>query len=346
MTRVHHETTPRFDDELAEYRIAYVGCTEAGFEVCRRLVAEGVPIAEVVTIPPATAADHGIAGYYDFTEFGLDRDIPVYTPEAFSMDTDADLTHFEDLDADLLIVNGWQRLIPGEILSTLSVGALGVHGSAFGLPKGRGRSPMNWSLIEDLDRFLLSVIKLDEHVDAGLVVDTCKYDITPHDDIRTLYHKLTIATQEILLDHLPAILAGEFEYEPQEGTPTYYPKRRPEDGAIHWEDTTATIHNLTRAVARPYPGAFTEYEGEQIMVWEAIPFSDDFLFDAPPGTVVQVFEATGEFVVTAADGTLLVRDWDAEAWTPERGQQLASLDNDSLDSPDRVDSPGHEANLS
>jgi len=329
-----------------EHTIAYAGCTEAGFEVLRRLCERGVDVDEVVTITPAMAADAHVSGYHDYTEFALARDIDVYEPETYGMGTEADLAHFETLDADLLVVNGWQRLVPGEVLETVTRGGLGVHGSAFGLPKGRGRSPMNWSLIEGLDRFLLSVIGLDEDADAGLVLDTAKYDITPHDDIQTLYHKLTVATSRLLLDNLSAVLAGEAEFTEQTGTPTYYPRRRPGDGAICWEDTTRTILNLVRAVARPYPGAFTEFEGERVTVWEAIPFSDDFVYDDPPGTVVEVFETTGEFVVATADGTLLVSDWEADEWTPERGQRLESLPNESIGSPDRVDGPDRHDELS
>ena len=335
--------TPDVD---GDHSVVYAGCTEAGFEVLRRLHEEGVPIAEILTLTPAQAADNHVSGYHDYREFAAERDIPTYTPTEYGMGTDTDVEHYEDLDADLMIVNGWQRLIPGEVLGTLTHGALGVHGSAFGLPKGRGRSPMNWSLIEDLDRFLLSVIKLDVGADTGLVADTKKYDITPHDTIETMYYKLAVATQEMLLEVIPEILAGDFEYEPQAGSPTYYPKRTPDDGAIHWEDTTRTIYNLVRAVGRPYPGAFTEYDGEQIMVWEAVPFSDDFLFEEPPGTVVQVFETRGDFVVKTADGTLLVQNWDAEDWTPERGQRLESLANESIGSPVRLDSVEHEENLS
>lgn len=329
-----------------EHTIAYAGCTEAGLEVLRRLCEAGVDVDEIVTLDPAMAADSAVPGYHDYREFADRNDIDVYLPETYGMGTDADRDHFEALDADLLVVNGWQRLVPGAILRTSTRGALGVHGSAFGLPKGRGRSPMNWSIIEGLDRFLLSVIGLDEAADAGRVLDTAKYDIGPHDDIQTLYHKLTVATTRLLLSNLPAVLAGEATFAEQTGTPTYYPKRTPEDGAIHWEDPTATINRLVRAVTRPYPGAFTEFEGERVMVWDAVPFSDDFRYDDPPGTVVEVFETTGEFVVTTPDGTLLVRDWAAEDWTPERGQQFASLPNDSIGSPNRVDGAGRHDELS
>lgn len=318
--------------EHADRALVYASCTESGFEVLRRLHDKGFEISVIVSLTPSQAEANHVSGYFDFEEFAKQNDIPIYYPEEYSMSTDRDLDHFESLSADLMIVNGWQRLVPGAILETFPYGALGVHGSAYGLPKGRGRSPLNWSLIEDLDRFLLSVIRLDSGVDSGDLVDTKKFEINDHDNIRTLYYKTAIATQRILTEHLPEILSGEYEFQSQSGEPTYYPKRNPDDGGIHWQSRTADIHNLVRAVTRPYPGAFTCYEEERIYVWEAQPFSYDYQFDAEPGEIVQVFELTGDFVVKGADGTLLITDWGAESWQPKRGQVL-----DSVGTYDRVD---------
>jgi methionyl-tRNA formyltransferase len=184
---------------------------------------------------------------------------------------------------------------------------------------------MNWSLIEDMDRFLLSVIKLDEGVDSGEIVDTKKFDITEFDTIRTLYYKLSITTTDILLESLGPILRGEFNYTSQVGNPTYYPKREPDDGKIHWGESTSSIYNLIRAVSDPYPGAFSQYDGERIYIWKAVPFSQDLALDASSGEIIQVFETTDEFVVGTADGTLLIREWTAEEWTPSEGQVLNSL---------------------
>jgi len=319
---------------MSDESIVYLGCTEAGYEVCRRLLADGAPVDEIVSLRPEQAARNDVSGYYSFEPLAADHGVPTYYPETYGMDTDADIGHFRDLDADLLVVNGWQRLVPGEILRTSTRGALGVHGSAYGLPKGRGRSPMNWSLVEDLDRFLLSLILLDEGVDSGDIVATTKYEITDHDDIRTLYYKLAVATARMLFETLDPVLSGDHQVEDQVGEATYYPKRTPDDGAINWHDRTRDVYNLVRAVARPYPGAFTQYDGRRVLVWDAIPFSDDLRYDADPGTIVEHFPTRGEFVVKTADGTLLVTDWEAPDWTPEAGAELRSFGE-----PDRVDRP-------
>lgn len=326
---------------LSNRDVVFVGDTETTAEVLRRLLREEVPITEVVTLDPDRAERYSVASYEDPTPVAAAHDVPVYYPEAFDMDTEADRRHFAELDADLMLVPGWQRLIPSTVLETFDRGALGAHGSAFGLPKGRGRSPLNWSLVEDLDRFLLSVIRLAAGADSGDVAATRKFDVTDQDTIRTLYYKVTMALEEMYLDVVGPVLAGEFEFETQTGEPTYYPKRTPDDGAINWRDTTRDIYNLVRAVARPYPGAFTEYEGERVLVWSAQPFSDDLVRDVPPGRVVKTFEATGDFVVSTPDGSLLVTDWEAEDWSPRAGMEFTSLGDH-----DRVDRDEHRKNLS
>ncbi|MGM0606050.1 MAG: methionyl-tRNA formyltransferase [Halobacteriota archaeon] len=318
--------------------IVYASCTRPGYDVLETLFDNGVPISEIVSITPDMADHHDVAKYRSFDRIAARHDVPIYYPEQYSM-TAVDTDHFESVDADLLIVNGWQRLIPGPVLETFDRGALGNHGSAYGLPKGRGRSPLNWSLIEDLDRFLLSIIRLDPGVDSGSIAATRKFDITPFDTIQTLYHKVTIAIQSMLLEVIPPILAGTHEFEPQAGDPTYYPKRTPEDGELNWEEPTRRVYNLVRAVTDPYPGAFTFHEGTRIDIWELIPFSSDLAYDTAPGEIIEAF-STDEFVVSTPDGTVLVTDWEAEGWSPSSGMQLRSGGE-----PARVDGPEHEHNL-
>jgi len=311
-------------DHSETFDIRYATCTEGGFEVLSRLVSEGVTISEIISLTPDQGREYSVSGYFDVSTFAAEHEIPVYYPSEYSMRTEEDIDHFRNQNVDVLIVNGWQRLIPKEILERIERGALGVHGSASGLPKGRGRSPMNWSLIEEMDRFLLSVIHLDADVDSGAILGTRKYDINDFDDIRTLYYKLALATNEILSDTLIPFLEGELTPKPQTGEPTYYPKRTPEDGAINWENSTKDIYNLVRAVARPYPGAFTLSDGNKILVWEAQPFCPDFYTDVSAGTIVRVFTTRDEFLVTTGDGTLLITDWEADGWYPENGIELVS----------------------
>ncbi|XVH33587.1 methionyl-tRNA formyltransferase (plasmid) [Haloferacaceae archaeon DSL9] len=311
--------------------VVYASCTIPGYEVLQTLLDNEIPVSHIVSITPEMAETHDVVKYRSFESIADEHDIPIYYPSSYSMGSE-DAEFFEELSADLMIVNGWQRLIPGDVLETFTYGALGNHGSAFGLPKGRGRSPLNWSLIEDLDRFLLSVIRLDPGVDSGAVAATRKFDINEFDTIQTLYYKVTLSMQEMLLDIVEPILRGEHQFRTQDGDPTYYPKRNPEDGELHWEEPMGAVYNLVRAVTRPYPGAFTRHDGERVEIWDVKPFSTDFGVDAQPGEIIRVFE-TGDFAVSTPDGSVIVTEWVADSWTPKAGMVFESTGR-----PDRVDS--------
>ncbi len=319
--------------------IIYTSCTKPGHDVLSALLDADVPIHEIVTISPDMADDHGVVKYADFRDIADTHDIPLYTPETYAM-TDADHDHFATRDADLMIVNGWQRLIPEPVLESFTHGALGNHGSAMGLPKGRGRSPLNWSLIQGYNRFLLSIIRLAPGADDGDIATTRKFDITDDDTIETLYYKVTVMLKDMFFECLGPITRGEWDFDTQSAQPSYYPKRTPDDGDIHWGDSTRDIYNLVRAVTDPYPGAFTFHDDTRIDIWTVQPFSTDIGQTAAPGTIIDAFW-TDDFVVATADGSILVTDWEAhDDWTPTAEMTLTSSGTH-----DRVDDYDHRHNL-
>jgi methionyl-tRNA formyltransferase len=49
---------------------------------------------------------------------------------------------------------------------------------------------------------------------------------------------------------------------------SYFGRRRPEDGRIDWRQGARAVHDLVRAVAPPFPGAFTEVNGCRLSILE------------------------------------------------------------------------------
>ena len=50
---------------------------------------------------------------------------------------------------------------------------------------------------------------------------------------------------------------------------SYFGGRKPEDGRIDFSQSGQQVYNLIRAVAPPYPGAFTDIGGERFVVARA-----------------------------------------------------------------------------
>jgi len=272
------------------------------------------PIDAVVTLNADTARRNNVAFFRgsDIAAYCGEGGIRLYETRSYGLSDPADLAFFERERFDLLCVLGWERLIPPDVLGMLGKFACGMHGSAFGLPRGRGRSPMNWSIITGQSRFITYLFRYTPGIDDGDIVGSRVFEINEHDTIESLHQKNRIAMLQLLSECLPKIAAGEVAFAPQPpGLPTYYPKRIPEDGLIDWTASTQAIHRLIRAVAPPYPGAFAHCEGRRIGILAAQPF-DAALF--PPsiagGTIVDVSTARRSFVVKTADGSLLVTEFD------------------------------------
>ena len=125
-----------------------------------------------------------------------------------------------------------------------------------------------------------------------------------------------------LLKLIPNILSNNFSRTPQSGEPSFYPKRTPDDGLIDWNKPLEEIHNFVKALAKPYPGAFSFIDKQKIMVWEAQPFDRKITFsDAKFGEIVEKF-STGDFVVKCNDGTLLITDYEGVV---NKGEFLSKL---------------------
>src|SRR3974390_2312240 len=276
--------------------------------------AEACAIDTVVTLNAETAQRNNVAFFRgaDIAAYCRGAGIRLHETRSYALNDSAARAFFERERFDLLCVLGWERLIPPDVLRTLGKFACGMHGSAFGLPRGRGRSPMNWSIITGPNRVITYPFRYTPGVDDGDIIGLRVFEINAHDTIESLHQKNRIAMLQLLTEYLPRIAVGDVAFTPQPpGVPTYYPKRVPEDGLIDWTASTQAIHQLIRAVAPPYPGAFAHYEGRRIGILAAQPF-DAALFPSgiASGMIVDVSVARRSFVVKTSDGSLLVTEFD------------------------------------
>jgi len=286
--------------------IIYISSLQAGKD-CLSLIKDRIEIDQVVTIDDRLAVRAHVSGYSDFADLG----IRVHHVHQYSMKNPGDLQMIKDLSPRLIIVNGWNRLIPKSILDVPTCGCVGFHGSWKPLPFGRGRSPITWAILNGATRFFLHLFYLDECIDSGDVIDTVQFTITPDDTCATLLGKVGLTSAKLLLTNVPKILDGTASRTPQIGVSTYLPMRRPEGGQIDWTMRTQDICNLVRAVTRPYGGAFSsiDYHGRKatLHIWDAVPFSYDVEIEGKIGAIVH--ELNGHLLLKCSDGIMLVKDF-------------------------------------
>ena len=108
-----------------------------------------------------------------------------------------------------------------------------------------------------------------EKPDAGALVDQQSVPILENDTALEVSLKVAAAAAEVLRRSLPRLIDGSAEARPLDlSAGSYFGRRRPEDGRIDWRCSARAVHDLVRAVAPPFPGAFTEVNGCRLAVLE------------------------------------------------------------------------------
>jgi len=151
----------------------------------------------------------------------------------------------------------YRRMLPPEVLALAKKGAFNMHGSL--LPKYRGRAPVNWAILKGESETGATLHEMVAKPDAGRIVDQERVPIGPDETAAEVLAKVSDAAETVLKRSLPHLLAGTASLKKQDlSKGSYFGARRPEDGRIDWSKSALEIHNLVRAVAPPYPGAFTD----------------------------------------------------------------------------------------
>ena len=268
----------------------------------------------VVTISENLGSKNAVADFADVNQYCLDHNIESYSAQRYDLKNDDDFNAIANIKPDLGFVLGWQRLIPREILQLFSIGVFGMHGSSDDLPIGRGRSPMNWSLIEQRRHFFTNLFKYDPGIDSGDILDTFIFSIQPNDTAESMHYKNTLAMKRLILCNLDKLLQGNFSLVKQRSIePTYYPKRSPDDSCIDWQNDIFQIEALIRAVTKPFNGAFTFIDNKKLCIWRASIFETDIVDYGYRhntwGEVVEKFPHN-KFLVKCRGGLLLVHEFE------------------------------------
>jgi len=158
---------------------------------------------------------------------------------------------------DMLFSFYFRYMLPPAILRLPARGAFNMHGSL--LPRYRGRVPVNWAVLHGESETGATLHAMVEKPDAGDIYDQQAVPILPNDTAHDVFQKVTTAAEMVMCRVLPALLAGRASGRAQElSQGSYFSGRKPEDGRIDWSLGAWALHNLVRAVAPPYPGAFAD----------------------------------------------------------------------------------------
>lgn len=245
-------------------RAVVFGYHDVGVRCLQVLLAQNIEVALVVT--HEDNPDESI-WFESIAELARLHDIPVIQP----IDPNAPevVDAVAALRPDFIFSFYYRQMLKAELLALPKHGAYNMHGSL--LPKYRGRVPVNWAIIKGETETGATLHRMTEKPDNGDIVDQAAVPILPDDTALDVFHKVSCAAEITLHRALPRLVSGNAAFRKQDlSLGGYFGGRRAEDGKINWFESARTIHNLVRAVAPPYPGAFSEIRGIKLRLFRTL----------------------------------------------------------------------------
>jgi methionyl-tRNA formyltransferase len=255
-------SAPEGHEQLTNIRCVVFAYHEVGYACLTELLALGASISALFTHLDNPAEE---IWWTSCGQLARQHCIPVFTTENF--DTDWRL-RIAAMRPSIFYSFFYRKLLPQPLLNLAPLGSFNLHASL--LPKYRGRSPVNWMIINGERQAGVTLHHMVARADAGDIVAQREIEIAEDDTALTLYRKLASLAASLIREYHPLIAAGRAPRRVQDWRAgSYFGRRRPEDGRIDWNWPARQIFNLVRGVTHPYPGAFCFAGGRKLLVWEA-----------------------------------------------------------------------------
>lgn len=242
-------------------RVAFVGAENVGKATLERLFDTGLNIVGVITASEKLRDE--VADWVSFDDLLAERDIDYH--EVLDSNTQEFVDIIEDIDPSVIFVISWSFIIPSEVIDRTENGVVGLHYSL--LPERRGGAPLNWALIDGLEKSGVTLFYLSDDLDEGDIIAQREFDIAPDDTVRDLLDKVVEISPELVAEYAEDIVERTAPRKPQDDSKaTYTPARSPEDSRIDWDQSVEDIYNFVRALTPPYPPAFTVVDGYRMVI--------------------------------------------------------------------------------
>ena len=211
--------------------------------------------------------------------------------------------HLDSIKYDILMVVGWQWLIPQDLIRKAELAAIGVHFSP--LPGLRGFAPANWTIISDQKVAGVSIFKLTDQMDAGEIFFQETFEL-PRDiyvgELLELLDRIAINGMEILFESIALRKVETHPQDPEVPISVGLKRNRGND-VISWVSEAPLISRIVRGMSHPYRGALTYSRDCELVIWRAEIICEN-ITHGDPGQIATLTEGLPK--ILCGDGKLLM----------------------------------------
>ena len=210
------------------------------------------------------------------------------------------------LQPDIIVTAAFGQILSDAFLAIPKFAVLNVHASL--LPKYRGSSPIQWSIINGDEKTGITIMKTVKAVDAGDVLLEKETEIGKKETAGELFDRLAILGGEAIVEAISLVECGKATFTPQdESKVTHCSMINKGDGLVDFSKSAKEIDCFVRGMT-PWPSAYTHIGEKTLKIFdvEKVELSDlqksnDQFENAEFGEVVLADKNHG-LIVKVADG--------------------------------------------
>jgi len=273
-------------------RIVFAGTPEFAVPTLDALVAAGQRVVAVYTQPDRPAGRGRQLTASPVKQRALALGLPVEQPA--SLRSAAARTRLAGYRPDLMVVVAYGLLLGPKLLALPALGCVNVHASL--LPRWRGAAPIQRAILAGDAETGVAIMRMDPGLDTGPVHAERATPIGAHESARALHDRLAALGAALLVETLPAIVAGATPVAQAARGATYAHKLTKAEARLDWSRSALELDRAVRAFD-PWPIAETRWGEVVLRIHRAMVVEGPSA--AAPGTVLRA-DRDGIEVATGA----------------------------------------------
>ena len=252
-------------------KVVFMGTPDFAVGTLEAIVGAGHEVAAVVTQPDKPKGRGGVMAMSPVKECALRHGLTVLQP--LKARNPEFIDEIRAINPDVIVVVAFGQIIPSEIIHMPKYGCINVHASL--LPKYRGASPIQWTVLDGCEYSGVTTMLMDEGIDTGDILETVTVKLDERETGGSLFDRLSLVGAKLLVETLDKAEAGQLHPVKQDDSQSSYVRMI--DKSFGLMDFTQPVEVLERKVRalNPWPSAFTHMDEKLLKIWDATVIQDN-----------------------------------------------------------------------
>lgn len=290
-------------------RVLFMGTPDFAVGTLKKIIEAGHEVIGVYTQPDKPKGRGKELAMSAVKVKALALGLPVFQPERVR--NEEVIEQIRAMKPDVMVVVAFGQILPKALLEIPKLGCVNVHASL--LPAYRGAAPIQWAVLDGLEKTGVTTMLMDEGLDTGDILMQREVVLDKKETGGSLFDKLSVVGAELLVETLTALENGTTVRTRQEDSKSNYAKMLNKAlGKIDFNEDAEIIERLIRGL-NPWPSAFTYLGGKTLKIWDADVVESDaegVLYEGEAGTIVEIGRKS--FTVACGKAALRINELQLE----------------------------------